>query len=846
MLISQAMFIFLFLLIAGIGIFVLLRNPTNIINKRFCVFAQAVAVWIFFIYFLLQTTDPAFATFRLRLVFCAAVFIPSSFFSFSTVFPDRAERSIDRYYSISFFVISILLVLFSSHIVESVSFVERFPQAKYSPLFPIFWLYFITCMAYSLYILYRKSVCFYGIKRLQVQYLYFGVAMSVFLGIITNFVMPILGLWQAEVFVPLVAVPIPITVAYAIAKYHLMDISVVIKRSTVYAALSVILSIIYFTVGLVMSRILPVSEYKETVTNVVSLMVMVLTFVIARESIQHFIENNFFHTRYSHPKILSGSMMMFSSIHDLNRLLHFAIQYLYDSVGIQKIGILIKDEKTKDYHLKAAINLVSEDTLCFLNHDAVVTWLLEKRTVLSKEQLNRFTHSELDQVLEKTMASMDIDSCVPVFQENNLLGIILLGRKVSKSVFTQEDIQMFLAFSGQLAMAAHNARLYSRLDEAKTYRDNILQSLKCGVIAVDIHEEVTLINSEAKIILGLESTGSNGTMLSALNKDTHHLLRHTLKNNVDYRDIETFIERDEKKVPCSVTITQLKTEAGEKLGALIILTDLTELKLLQTEKQHADRLAYLGTLASNIAHEIKNPLVAINTYFQLLPYKKDDVEFHTNFREIALKEIGRINRIIEDMLNLAKPSNSVIRSIDPHGCILDTINLLKHTAENKGAEITATLEEQRCQLIADEDKIRQVLINIMQNSLDALPENGCIQVSTQIIDTVSEFRKMAKINSESIFFTFDPSQSEQTGKPYFVIKVSDNGMGVPKGKIAHIFEPFFTNKDKGTGLGLAVVYRIIKDHKGCIYMESEEGRGTDFYVILPLNSIVPSNIVFHR
>lgn len=200
MLISQAMFIFLFLLIAGIGIFVLLRNPTNIINKRFCVFAQAVAVWIFFIYFLLQTTDPAFATFRLRLVFCAAVFIPSSFFSFSTVFPDRAERSIDRYYSISFFVISILLVLFYSHIVESVSFVERFPQVKYSPLFPIFWLYFITCMAYSLYILYRKSVCFYGIKRLQVQYLYFGVAMSVFLGIITNFVMPILGLWQAEVF----------------------------------------------------------------------------------------------------------------------------------------------------------------------------------------------------------------------------------------------------------------------------------------------------------------------------------------------------------------------------------------------------------------------------------------------------------------------------------------------------------------------------------------------------------------------------------------------------------------------------------------------------------------------
>src|SRR3972149_5568941 len=695
---SQVIFIFIFLLIAGHGFFVLLRNPANTINRRFCIFTLAISLWIFFIFFLLQTREPGLAAFRLKLVFCAAMFIPSTFFFFSSVFPDRVELPINRYLSIFFFTISFLLVFFSPHIVVSVSFVKQLPQARYGWLFPVFWFYFIACMAYSLYSLYRKSVRYYGIKRLQVQYLYFGVAASVFLGVITNFLLPTIGIWQVEMFVPLVAVPIPIAVAYAIVKYHLMDISVVIKRSTVYAAISIILSIIYFAVGLIMSSILPVSEYRQTVTNIVSIIVIVLIFVPARESIQHVIEKTLFHTRYSHPRILSDSTVMFSSIHDLNGLLHYAIQYLYDSVGIDKICILLKDEKTRHYSLKAAINFPSDNNLFLSSHDAIVTWLYQNRTVLSKDQLNRFTHSEAEHMVEETLASLDVDSCIPVLQENNLFGIILLGRKVNKKVFTQEDIQMFLAFSGQLAMASRNAHLYLGLKEAKTYRDNILQSLKSGVIVVDIKEEVTLINNEAKRILGLKGTSPSEKILKNLGKDTHQLLRHTLNNDAEYQNLETFIDRKSKKIPCSITITKLKTEDGQKLGSLIILTDTTELKFFQTEKQHADRLAYLGVLAANIAHEIKNPLVAINTYFQLLPHKKDDHEFHDGFQKIALKEIRRINRIIEDMLDLAKPAEPLMQPIDPHNTILDTINFLRDTVAEKGVEITTVLEEKTCAL----------------------------------------------------------------------------------------------------------------------------------------------------
>ena len=190
------------------------------------------------------------------------------------------------------------------------------------------------------------------------------------------------------------------------------------------------------------------------------------------------------------------------------------------------------------------------------------------------------------------------------------------------------------------------------------------------------------------------------------------------------------------------------------------------------------------------------------------------------------------------MLNLAKPAEPLMLPIDPHNTILDTINFLRDTVAEKGVEITTVLEEKRCALIADEDKIKQVLLNILQNSLDALPRNGSIKVSTSFMDNLSEFRRMAKLNPNSVFFPFAPPFLRDSNNTlYFVIKISDNGAGIPAEKISHIFEPFFTNKDKGTGLGLAMVYRIINDHKGAIYIESRAGAGTDFYISLPLNRI---------
>lgn len=832
---NEIVLIVVFLLHAGLGVFVFLRNSANPINKRFCVFAQALAVWTLFIFLTLQTTDPASATLRLRLVFSAALFIPSTLFFFCSVFPDRSERTIDKYLSRFFFAVSLLLSLSSSFIVDSLSFENNSFHAQYGPLFPVFWFYFITCIAYSAYILYKKSLHYYGIRRLQIQYMYFGVGVSIFLGAITNFVLPTIGIWQVESFGPLATIPIPVAVAYAIVKYHLMDISLVIKRSTVYGTLSIVLSVAYFGVGVVLGSVLPVSEYKETVTAIVSTTVIVLAFVPAREAIQYVVEKTFFHTTYSRSKVLRDSTAIFSAIHDLNELLHFAVQNLYGSVGIERMCILLMDEETGCYKPRAAINFPQEQNLSISKDDAVVTWLRQNRTVLCKEQLSRFVGDELGHFAEEKLASIDTDSCVPIFQEDSLFGIVLLGGKIDRKPFTQEDVQMFLAFSGQLAMAIEKAHLYEGLKEAKTYRDNILQSMKSGVIAADKDGEITLINSEAKRILGVKSTDSSREILSALGQHTKRLFENTVKNDIEFRDAECVIENGGVSIPCGATITKLQTEAGEKLGALMILTDLTEIKRLEAEKQRTDHLASIGVLAANVAHEIKNPLVAINTYFTLLPTKGNDKEFQREFQEIAAKETNRINKIVEGMLNLSRPSKPFIRPIDPRCVVRDAISLLKNVAEEKGIEITSDLEKKKCQIMADEAQTKQVLINILHNAFDAITGKGCVNVSTYICSSLYEHKRRSKAQDGSVFFSFEtPYPHNQSEKHYYVCKVSDNGVGIPSTKMSSLFEPFFTTKEKGTGLGLAIIYSILREHKGGIYVQSTEGEGTDFCVYLPL------------
>ncbi len=225
--------------------------------------------------------------------------------------------------------------------------------------------------------------------------------------------------------------------------------------------------------------------------------------------------------------------------------------------------------------------------------------------------------------------------------------------------------------------------------------------------------------------------------------------------------------------------------------------------------RRTDRLAMLGTLTAGLAHEIRNPLVSIKTYFQLLPERYQDKEFRERFQKVAAGEVDRISRLVEELLEFSRPSDPDFRPVNMQQLIEEVVTLLESTAEERGVELKEIFgEENPPDVLCDPEQIKQVLLNLVHNAFDATNGQGVVLLRTRY-DT-----------------TEDPSG-------FVHIEVEDNGLGMTPEEVEKLFTPFYTTKTSGTGLGLAISRQIVEEHLGTISAKSRYGKGTTFYLRLP-------------
>lgn len=227
----------------------------------------------------------------------------------------------------------------------------------------------------------------------------------------------------------------------------------------------------------------------------------------------------------------------------------------------------------------------------------------------------------------------------------------------------------------------------------------------------------------------------------------------------------------------------------------------------------ASRLSALGTLAAGIAHEIRNPLVSIHTFFQLAPSRLDDSEFMTSFLQLAEAEVERISSLITELLEFARAMPSVVEEVDLHTVIERANALLLPQAQTQQVHLRFLAADERMIVLMESDQIRQVLINLILNAIQATPKGGTVSIETRLVAS-------------------DAGAFSQ-------IEVRDTGSGIPRELWDSIFNPFFTTKDRGTGLGLAIAHRIVTEAGGFITFDSVEGAGSRFYVNLPLLAAAP-------
>jgi len=236
------------------------------------------------------------------------------------------------------------------------------------------------------------------------------------------------------------------------------------------------------------------------------------------------------------------------------------------------------------------------------------------------------------------------------------------------------------------------------------------------------------------------------------------------------------------------------------------------LKKSQTIMRRADRLASLGTLIASLAHEIRNPLVSIKTFTQLLPERIEDEEFRNYFLKVASGEIDRLTGLINELLGFARPSEPRLEGEDVNS-LIDKMEILVATeARKKNVTLNKNYARDLPQIKADAEQLKQVLLNILLNAIQATKGEGKIWVETRQVQVPVEDKL----------------------EPFTQIEVRDTGVGIPKENLERIFDPFFSTRPEGSGLGLAISHQIIHDHGGFISVESEVGKGTSFKIHLPL------------
>jgi two-component system NtrC family sensor kinase len=283
----------------------------------------------------------------------------------------------------------------------------------------------------------------------------------------------------------------------------------------------------------------------------------------------------------------------------------------------------------------------------------------------------------------------------------------------------------------------------------------------------------------------------------------------------------------------------ISVDAADEIGKLAVAFNQMTRDLRDSQERLilSEKLASLGTMAAGMAHEIKNPLVSLRTFTQLLQQKWEDKEFREKFSTIIPHEIERINRIAESLLKFGRPMKPEMTKVDINSLLEEVLMLFESECKKSGVGVTKKMTELP-EVAGDPGQLSQAFVNIIKNAIEAMQARG----GELIVKTdVGEVVKLGKIRGrigtkkgEEMVW----GEEEELGRPIPVVfvEVTDTGEGIAEESLKSLFDPFFTTKTTGTGMGLPITLRIIEEHKGSIKVRSQAGKGTTFIITLPQKS----------
>jgi two-component system sensor histidine kinase HydH len=407
-------------------------------------------------------------------------------------------------------------------------------------------------------------------------------------------------------------------------------------------------------------------------------------------------------------------------------------------------------------------------------------------------------------------------------QEDKLLHpdsrpVIVIGMHTSSfEEAINEDIKLTIVISGILLLlgvagvvSLFWAQSYTRsrklLNDINAISSEMINNLPEGVILTDNNLNIRYLNKNAETILGLNEKDVIGHRPEETLPPAITSIGISAAGNDRILEKEIGIkQQDGHTIPLSVIATEVVTTDGTFVGHMYILKDLSQIKQLQMEVQKKDKLAAIGNLAAGVAHEVRNPLSSIKGYASYFKTLFAEDSENRAAAEVLVNETERLNRVITELLEISRPSEIKLQEVDIRTVLDTTIRLIHSDANQQGnIEFSTDISEDLKSIPVDPDRFVQVLMNLYLNGIQAMPDGGLIKTGVK-------------------------SKNDQVE-----IVITDTGIGMTEGTKRQLFNPYFTTKTTGTGLGMAIVHKIIEAHKGEINVSSQEGKGTEISIRLP-------------
>jgi len=424
-------------------------------------------------------------------------------------------------------------------------------------------------------------------------------------------------------------------------------------------------------------------------------------------------------------------------------------------------------------------------------------------------------------MLHHRNSQMGLDSGHPASSHSHRGDSIILGMKMTAyAQARQADIQHAFIMAAIILILGSGALFFifviqnyylvaKTLKQTKDYTREVVANMANGLISIDSEGKIVSFNLLALELLDIEESKAQGMDLTKVLDFELSGIQNTLINCVPVLDFEVYQQHEPgEMVPLALSATPIKNGKGGCNGAVIVLRDLREIKLLQEKVKRSEKLAAIGELAAGVAHEIRNPLSSIRGFAQFLRHSLKDKPQEKEYAETMVTEVDRINRVVTDLLTFARPMTVEMSPTDITELIEHSIRLVEADALSRDVNIQMNISD-LTKLPLDANQITQALLNLLLNALQTLPPKGNIEIGAELNASDSRLH----------------------------LWVKDDGPGIPGTQIEKIFEPFYTTREKGTGLGLSIVHKIVENHNGELRVDSPPigmPRGCCFSIMLPI------------